>query len=1653
MRVLRQYLSLLSTIFFAFIALTGAALHAQDYASIPEPAAPAVFPVEHGRVSLDSGTLHLEIPLEAYGQRGEVNAAATLVYDSNFWEVVNPCPGGTCYVWRPIVYPYEESLLGGWHVRYNGSDSLNYPDYYPNAYTAGASYAVPCQPPPGSVSGPTDYVTLVGGYKYFDSTDTEHEFISPSIGVPTGCTPEDGNTYSNLQATPTYAADGSGYYAVFGASNTTISNRSSTLSDFAYPVDRNGNHLSDATPTSSPQPSQATPLIDSNLQDTLGRQLVNETIGSSFANGSSTEVHYFDVLAPGGKTARYTVTLEQFYVRTNFNQPVPTTNGSNGTATEYTNVLAVVSSIQLPDGTSYQFGYDEGGYGEVTSITLPHGGAVSYSYATDPAGSDPSLPVVYSDHRHVQSHTGSDGTTMFGWKYNKSSSYSELGQSCPSITNFAQTATSKAAYTFSYCNGAILPQIATFGPASSGSVDVTQLYQYDLSHQCPMIGSTQYRACQGAIWRNLIGKTTVLAATKTTPALTSDIQYSYANPASGTPTSMKQWDYYPANPSSLPDSPPGNPTRETDQVLNYCVNNQQFLSSISQKDAGGNVLETTSYTYDEPAYFHPRSSSTSLPNQDDTLVTGNRGNLTTITKCCAIVNGSSTPVVSHIAYDDAGAVLGTQDPNGNTTSFGHDSTDTFTTSTTLPQTGSIAHTSQAGFDASTGALIGQLDQNTQGIGINYDSAGRVSSEVFTNGQSVSTVASMTYPSANETDLNSYQNPGLAGPSSVIVDGYGRTIHSTQGALTVDTVYDGQGRTLSVSNAHAATPSTTDGTTLYSYDELGRVQTVTSPTGAVTTYTYAGNTETVTDPLSHSRLYTKDVFGDLTSVTEPNLQGTLAWQTAYTYDGLGNLKRIDQKGGTSDSSQWRSRTFTYDGVGNLQAQTSPEQGMTTYCYDLAGNLLSYLSAAKGTPAYSSSSPYSVRYTYDADSRLQTKQLANGSTYTYTYDAQDSSSDPYGIGRLTGTTNGNGVQTLFNHDAAGRVSAEAFCMPSDCSFSYRIAAAYDFQDNLLSLNYPDGRQISWNYDLQNRVMGSTYTQWNSDQPNLSFLSNVGYMPTGELSQANYAGFISYAAVFDPNENVSALAYVVNNTAVTQKAYSWDLNAANLRTVSDAAAGRTQSFTYDALDRLATSSDTGTTANACVANLPSVPSSSETYSIDAWGNMQQAGNYNFAQSFNTDNQIQTGSYVYDPAGSGNLITDGLGNSYQYNADGLMAASNGSSYTYDALGQRVRKDGSSALEYFYFGGQLVATRDPNSGAWTDRLYGPGGVFGTVAGTENAIPKFRLTDHLGSLTGIFDPQSGQLAAENSLPFGITNVNATSDAFPFTDHERDAENGSDATLFRHYSPQQGRWLSPDPYAGSLDITDPQSFNRYAYLSNRPLAAIDHYGLCGDDDDDCGGPTDSGTQNDPSDPGSITAEVSPVSIDESTGAASADVFLALGNPSSIALSAQQSPDVALSFISSTLEVIDLIPEAGTIANGANAIIQYARGNKVQASLYAAGAVTSLIGIPGGSAIAKAGEAVSLIRDAQNLRRAGSLLGSAQAQLPEFLYHYASEESAALINESQLGIPGRVLLLTPEAELTPIQAQVELALPQEIRELQHLELPLKILTLRASSVLGV
>jgi len=200
-------------------------------------------------------------------------------------------------------------------------------------------------------------------------------------------------------------------------------------------------------------------------------------------------------------------------------------------------------------------------------------------------------------------------------------------------------------------------------------------------------------------------------------------------------------------------------------------------------------------------------------------------------------------------------------------------------------------------------------------------------------------------------------------------------------------------------------------------------------------------------------------------------------------------------------------------------------------------------------------------------------------------------------------------------------------------------------------------------------------------------------------------------------------------------------------------------------------------------------------------------------------------DHDAAGNLLADGLGNTFTWDANEMISSSNGTNYYYDAEGDRVGKSGSAPTDTIYFGGRPVARLA--GGAWTDLIYGAGGLLAEVPGTQTGAPLYRMTDPLGSSVGTLS-STGALSGsiQDYAPFGeLFNGSSTTDPYKFTGKERDAESGNDYFGARYYASTAGRWLSPDPIFGEANrVLDPQQWNMYAYARNNPLSITDPSGM-------------------------------------------------------------------------------------------------------------------------------------------------------------------------------------------------------------------------------------
>jgi RHS repeat-associated protein len=83
-------------------------------------------------------------------------------------------------------------------------------------------------------------------------------------------------------------------------------------------------------------------------------------------------------------------------------------------------------------------------------------------------------------------------------------------------------------------------------------------------------------------------------------------------------------------------------------------------------------------------------------------------------------------------------------------------------------------------------------------------------------------------------------------------------------------------------------------------------------------------------------------------------------------------------------------------------------------------------------------------------------------------------------------------------------------------------------------------------------------------------------------------------------------------------------------------------------------------------------------------------------------------------------------------------------------------------------------------------------------------------------------------PFGEDYAGSGTTDLSFTGQTQDTSTtigGMYDFQFREYAARQGRWVSPDPAGmAAADPSNPQSWNRYAYVENTPLNSVDPLGL-------------------------------------------------------------------------------------------------------------------------------------------------------------------------------------------------------------------------------------
>jgi RHS repeat-associated protein len=1249
-------------------------------------------------------------------------------------------------------------------------------------------------------------LSLFSNWTYIDSSGTPHRFSfttqSQSVS-PCNATTKTGTS-----------TDGSGY--TMSATADQINYVTTPDGDIIHPTtvpggggsiqDRNGNQITGGAPGT--------------YTDTLGTTAL--TVAGTAPNNTT-----FTFTPPAGGSAAYTMKYTSYTVQTAF--------GCSAIAEFPATSENLVSEIDLPDGSKYSFTYEPtpGVSGHVTgrlaSVTFPTGGTITYAYTGGSNG------IICTDGsasgltRQTPDGTWTYARTQVSGNHWQTKITSPLGDD--TVIDFQKDSAIPANST----NNFYETQRQTYqGSATSGTLLLTTNTCYN--------GNTSN--CSTTSVSSPITQRTV---TKQMGATGLICKWAYIYNSFGLLTEEDDFDWGSGAPGPLLRK-----TLTTYASLGNGIVDQ--VASTTIQDGAGNTVAQTTYTYDETT---PTATS---GTPEHVAITGSRGNATTIKK---LVQGTGTFLTTIVSYFDTGNPQTVTDANGAQTTFNYSNAtstcgNTFSTSVSEPLSLSKSVTWNC-----TGAVATQL----------ADENGQVATTAFTDPffwrpASTTDQANATknffYPSS--PSFNTLESKVLFNGGNSVVDmlttldslGRPRVRQVRQGPSatnydSTETDYDALGRanrgTLPYNGTAGQTNSSAPATTT-TYDALGRPLLVTDGGGGTTSYSYTQNDVLVTIGPAPSGENTKrrqleyDGLGRLTSVCEitsasgngacGQTNAQTGYLTKYSYDTTiinsvlylrTTITQNAQPGGTP-----QTRTYLHDLLGRLVSETNPESGTTTYTYDTDTTC----GTSNGDRVKKTDAVGNVTCTaYDALHRPTAITYPSGSYASVTpakHFVYDSAT----------------VNSVPMTNVKGRM-AEAYTCTGACSskitdegFSYTVRGEPSdiYQSTPHSGGYYHVNALYWETGAP-KQLGSltglptiTYTPDGEGRPN-AVTASSGQNPvsgtvyklygTPPQLQVTLGSGDSDVFTLDPNTSrMNKYQFNVGSLTVTGT-LSWNANGSlGSLSISDpfnSANTQNCSYTADDLARIS-KVDCGTAWG-------------QTFAYDPFGNLQKtkisgSGGTSFAPMYQSSPSptnrialINGQAPTYDA--NGNSLNDTF-RTFTWDAENRPVSIGTVNLTYDAIGRMVEQSvGSTNSEVVY--SPLSAKLALMNGTTLTRAFVPLTGGATAVYNSSGLAYYRHADHLGSSRFASTPTQTLYSDTAYSPFGETYASSGAIDPSFTGQNQDTTSGLYDFLYREHDPYQSRWASPDPAGlAAANLADPQTFNRYAYVRNNPLALTDPLGL-------------------------------------------------------------------------------------------------------------------------------------------------------------------------------------------------------------------------------------
>lgn len=458
----------------------------------------------------------------------------------------------------------------------------------------------------------------------------------------------------------------------------------------------------------------------------------------------------------------------------------------------------------------------------------------------------------------------------------------------------------------------------------------------------------------------------------------------------------------------------------------------------------------------------------------------------------------------------------------------------------------------------------------------------------------------------------------------------------------------------------------------------------------------------------------NAFGSIIEVDEPDSTNALTLGTCYAFDALQNNTQIVQ--GTETHS------YTYDGISRQTSATEPESGTTNYFYTASDG--SICSGADDICRKTDARAVTATYTYDIGTmkdRLISIAYSDGTPITQYFHDQTSYNGltiTYGGDRRTGMSDGSG-QTAWSYDPVGHIITERRTIGT---LTESTSYAYNVDGSIASITYPSGRVLFYSYNSAQQqvsvVDGTNGT---------NYITNATYAPHGQVASAVHGqvsgGFAGITENYTYNNRLQISTHTASSTAGTVLSHTYSYGTANNGNITSIAnnlnTGRTQSFTYDNINRLASAQSQATSGTDCWG---------DSYGYDRYGNLltmsvTKCSAQNLSLSVDGSNHIVGMSY--DAAG--NLTSDGT-LTYSWDGENRLTNTAATNYTFDGDSLRLMK-GANDL-YWYSAASCkhpLFGRSTSAGAYTDEfVHFNGQAVGYVDNTGGQTYHI-FNDHLGS--------------------------------------------------------------------------------------------------------------------------------------------------------------------------------------------------------------------------------------------------------------------------------------------------------------------------------------